>query len=143
MSKFAKRISVSHIEIVAYQLAKATMSWSEPIPAFKTRFPNILESCVNTPFQTYNRKDLYPTIFNKSAMLFYLMVKNHPFQNGNKRIAVTTLLVFLFLNKYWLSVAPQKLYNLALWVAQSDAELRDATVAGLVEFIEKYSKKIH
>lgn len=141
MSKFIKRISVSHIEIIAHQLAVATMSWDEPIPAFKTRFPNILESSVNAPFQTYNRKDLYPTIFHKAAILFYLMVKNHPFQNGNKRIAVTTLLVFLFLNKYWLSVAPQKLYNLALWVAQSDAEVRDATIAGLVEFIRRYSKK--
>lgn len=137
-----KRIGIDHIKDVAHQLAIATMSWDEPIPAFETRFPKVLESCLSTPFQTYNRKDLYPTMEDKAAILFYLLIKNHPFQNGNKRIAVTTLMVFLLFNERWLTIQPAKLYNLAIWVAQSDAEVRDAVIAGVKDLITKYSKKI-
>lgn len=137
-----KRIGIDHIEVIAHQLAIATMQWDEPIPPFHTRFPRVLESCINAPFQTYNGRDLYPTFEKKAAILFYLLVKNHPFQNGNKRLAVTTLLVFLFLNNRWLKVQPTKLYNLALWVAQSDPDLREAVLAGLDDFLTKYTRKI-
>jgi death-on-curing protein len=47
-------------------------------------------------------KRLYPTLVATAAILFYLMIKNHPFQNGNKRIAITTLLTFLYNNNKWL-----------------------------------------
>lgn len=137
-----KRIGIDHIKDIAHQLAVATMNWNEPIPAFETRFPRVLESCINTPFQTYNRKDLYEGLFNKASVLFYLLIKNHPFQNGNKRLAVTSMLVFLFLNGFWLKIQPAKLYNLAIWVAESDSELKDAVLAGICDLITKYSKKI-
>jgi death-on-curing family protein len=137
-----KRIGIDHIKDVAHQLAIATMNWDEPIPAFETRFPKVLESCLSTPFQTYNRKDLYPTLEDKAAILFYLLIKNHPFQNGNKRIAVTTLMVFLLFNEKWSTIQPAKLYNLAIWVAQSDTEVRDAVIAGIRDLITKYSKNI-
>jgi len=137
-----KRIGLDHIKDIAHQLAIATMNWDEPIPAFETRFPKVLESCIATPFQTYNRKELYQGHFGKAAILFYLLIKNHPFQNGNKRIAVTTLLIFLLLNKYWLKIQPAKLYNLAIWVAESDPEVKDAVVAGVADLVEKYSKKV-
>lgn len=137
-----KRIGIDHIKDIAHQLAIATMNWDEPIPAFETRFPRVLESCIATPFQTYNRKELYEGLFRKAAVLFYLLVKNHPFQNGNKRIAVTTMLVFLFLNKYWLKIQPTKLYNLAIWAAESDPELKDTVIIGVYQLIEKYSVKI-
>lgn len=137
-----KKISIDHIEKIAHHLAVSTMSWSEPIPPFRTRFPSVLESCVETPFSTYNGRDLYPTIESKTAVLFYLLIKNHPFQNGNKRIAVTSMMVFLFLNHRWLTVEPQKLYNLAVWVAESDQDLRDAVLVGLKDFIGKYAKSV-
>ena len=136
------RIGIDHIKYTARELAVATMSWDEPIPAFETRFPKILESCLAAPFMTYNRKELYPTLEDKGAILFYLLIKNHPFQNGNKRIAVTSLMVFLLFNGRWLTIQPAKLYNLAIWVAQSDAEVRDAVIAGVKDLVTKYSKKI-
>lgn len=137
-----KRIGLDHIRDIAHQLAVATMNWDEPIPAFETRFPKVLESCIAAPFQTYNRRELYEGLSKKAAVLFYLLVKNHPFQNGNKRIAVTTMLVFLFLNKRWLKIQPTKLYNLAIWVAQSDSELKDVVIEGIRELVEKYSVKV-
>ncbi len=99
-----KTITVATVEYVVFELAKKHLTFDEPIPDFTTRFPNILESCVVTPFQKFSGKFLYPSFVPKAAILFYLMIKNHPFQNGNKRIAVTTLLTFLFVNKKWLSI---------------------------------------
>ena len=95
-----KRISIKEVEYLALQLARE-LPYDEPIPNFSTRFPNILESCLATPFQSFSRKSLYPGLIAKSSILFYLLVKNHPFQNGNKRIAMTTLLTFLYINSFF------------------------------------------
>lgn len=65
------------------------------------------------------------------------MVKNHPFQNGNKRIAVTTLLYFLFKNKKWISIDNQRLYNFARWVAESDASLKEETVLAVERLVKE------
>ena len=78
-----KFISIAEIEYLAFNLAKETMDFNEPIPAFSTRFPNILESCLGTPLQGFSGKSLYHGLIAKAGILFYLMVKNHPFQNGN------------------------------------------------------------
>lgn len=123
---------------MAHKSAKEWMDWGEPIPDFGTRFPNILESCLNTPFQYLWRKPAYPGLIAKGSILFYLMVKNHPFRNGNKRIAVTTLLVFLYKNKKWLSVDNQEFYNFAKWVAESNPKFRQETVTAIQKFIKAY-----
>lgn len=133
-----KNISVEIIEYTAHTLAVKTMSWDEPIPPFETRYPNVLESCVAMPFQVFAKKHLYHGLVGKAAILFYLIIKNHPFQNGNKRIAVTTLLVFLSINKKWLKIDNQKLYNFSIGVAQSLPELKKETVLGIEKFIKLY-----
>ena len=130
-----KILTIKEVEFIAHSLAKKYMIWDEPIPDFATRFPNILESCLLVPFQTFDGKDLYRGIIEKASILFYLMVKNHPFQNGNKRLAVTTMLVFLNKNKKWLKVDNQALYNFAIWVAQSPPEFKDQVVSAINKFI--------
>ena len=129
------RLSIKEIEQVAHELARAHMEWGEPIPDFSTRFPNILERCIEAPHQTYTRQ-LYPGLIKKSAILFYLMIKNHPFQNGNKRIAVMTLLYFLYKNNKWLKIDNQRLYNFSRWVAESDASLKDPTVDAIEKILK-------
>jgi len=131
------KISIEEVELTAHRLAKLTMSWDEPIPDFSTRYPNVLESCLATPFQSFARKDLYPTLAKKAAILFYLMIKNHPFQNGNKRIAVTTLFTFFRKNSKWLSVDNQELYNFAVGGAPSPAEFQEEILAAAEKFIKK------
>ncbi|MEW6407797.1 MAG: type II toxin-antitoxin system death-on-curing family toxin [Patescibacteria group bacterium] len=133
-----KKITVTEIEYIAFDLAKETMNWDEPIPDFITRYPNKLESCLIVPFQTFGGKNLYKGLIEKSAILFYLMIKNHPFQNGNKRIAVATLFYFLYKNKKWLQVDNQELYNFAKWVAESNPRLKDETVKAVEKFIKTY-----
>ncbi len=63
------------------------------------------------------------------------MIKNHPFQNGNKRIAITTFFVFLYKNKKWIEVDNQELYNFTVWVASSPPKVKAETVAAIEKFI--------
>lgn len=131
-----KSLTIKEVEYTAFRLAKELMSWNEPIPDFGTRFPNILESCLATPFQTFNKKPLYRGLVGKASTLFYLMVKNHPFENGNKRIAVMTLLILLSKNRKWLTVSNDNLYQIAVRIAESDPKLKDQNIEILRGFIQ-------
>ncbi|OGY43699.1 MAG: hypothetical protein A2731_03720 [Candidatus Buchananbacteria bacterium RIFCSPHIGHO2_01_FULL_39_8] len=130
--------SILNVEYTAFRLAKELMTYDEPIPDFGTRFPHKLESCLAVPFQTFQKKSLYRGLLGKVAILFYLMIKNHPFQNGNKRIAITTLFVFLYLNKKWLKVDNKELYNFAVWVAASNPKLKNDVVKSIETFLKSY-----
>jgi len=131
-------LSIAEIEYAAHRLARETMEWNEPIPDFSSRFPNILESCLMTPFQKFGGKFLYKGMTARAATLFYLMIKNHPFKNGNKRIAMTALFYFLHKNKKWLKVDEQELYNFAKWIAESNPKLRKETVFAVEKFLKNY-----
>ena len=133
-----KTITIKEVEYIAFRLAQEIMSFNEPIPDFSTRFPNILESCLAAPFQTFGGKSPYHDLISKTAVLFYLMVKNHPFQNGNKRIAMTTLFVLLHKNRKWLSVDAQELYNFTMWIAQSPAKAKEEAIKATEKFIRSH-----
>jgi len=133
-----KSITILEVEYITYILAKEMMKWNELIPDFSSRFPNILESCLIVPFQSFGGKLLYQGLIRKASVLFYLMIKNHPFKNGNKRIAMTTLFYFLYKNKKWIKVDNQELYNFAKWVAESNPKLKDETIAAIEKFIKTY-----
>lgn len=131
-----KQLTVKEIEYIAFRLAQEILSFNEPIPDFATRFPNVLESCLATPFASFGGKSGYPSLVDKAGILFYLMIKNHPFQNGNKRIAMTTLFVFLHKNKKWLKVDTQELYNFTMWIAQSPAKFKEETTKAIQKFLK-------
>jgi len=135
-------LTVQEVEYLAFRLAREHLSFDEPIPDFSTRFPNALESCLVTPFMKFSGKSLYPSLTAKGSILFYLLIKNHPFQNGNKRIALTTLLVFLHRNGKWLKVDTQEFYNFTVWVAQSPAMLNDEVVMAIEKFIKSHLVKL-
>lgn len=131
-----KKLTVKEVEYIAFRLAQEILAFNEPIPDFSTRYPNILESCLAAPFQTFSGKSLYPALIDKAAALFYLIIKNYPFQNGNKRIAMTTLFVFLHKNKKWLKVDTQELYNFTMWVAQSPPKYKEETLKAVKKFLQ-------
>jgi len=133
-----KTITIKDVEYISFRLAEELLTYDEPIPQFDTRFPNILESCLVTPFQKFSNISLYPGLISKASILFYLMIKNHPFQNGNKRIAMTTLLVFLYINKKWIKADLQEMYNFALWIAVSPAQFKDEVVKAIEKFLKSH-----
>jgi death-on-curing family protein len=138
-----KTITIKEVEYTEFRLAKELLAYDEPIPNFSTRFPNILESCLATPFQSFSHKSLYPGLISKASILFYLLVKNHPFQNGNKRIAMTTLLVFLYMNKKWIRADLQEFYNFAIWVASSPPQFKDEVVKAIEKFLKSHIIKLN
>lgn len=115
-----QQITLEEAEYVAHSLVKQMMDYSEPMGDFATRYPNKLESCLAQPFAGYKGGEFYPTLLNKAVVLFYLVIKNHPFENGNKRMAVMLMLYFLFKHGKFTSIDPDSLYELALIVAQGD-----------------------
>lgn len=135
-------ITVKEVEYVAFRLAQEMLAFNEPIPDFSTRFPNILESCLATPFQSFSKKSLYSGLISKASIFFYLMIKNHPFQNGNKRIAMTTLFVFLYMNGKWIEVDTQELYNFTVWIAQSPPQFKEETVKAIEKFLKTHMKRL-
>jgi len=135
-------ITVKEIEYIAFRMAQELLSYNEPIPDFSTRFPNSLESCLAIPFLTFSGKSLYPNFISKASILFYLIIKNYPFQNGNKRIAITTLFIFLYKNKKWMSVSTMELYNFTVWIAQSPHNVNKEVVKAIEKFLKVHIVKL-
>ena len=69
--------------------------FTEDIPTFSTRFEGVLESILEQIKSEFFGKELYKGIVSKAAWMFYCLIKNHPFLNGNKRVAVVALYDFL------------------------------------------------
>ena len=90
---------------------------------FKTnstiRDKNLLESAVNNPFQTFFGEDLYKTIFDKAAQLAYGLTKNHGFVDGNKRVAVHSMLVYLYINDYETDFSQEELVEIGMNLAEN------------------------
>jgi prophage maintenance system killer protein len=131
-----KTLTIPQVEYIASRLAREKLYFDER--EVSERFPHILESCLVTPFQKSSRRLLYPSLVAKAGILFYLMIKNRPFQEGNRRIAVTTLLVFLHKNNKWLKADIGEFYNFTVWVAQSPVELKRQVVSGIELFIRTH-----
>ncbi len=137
-----KKINITEIEYIAHRLAQELMEYGEPIPPFNTRYPDKLESCLKTPFQTFDKKSLYKSFETKASILFYLMIKNHPFQNGNKRVAVVTLFYFLVTNKRRLNVTNDNLYEFSKKVAASKSDEKDIIISEIRKFIVDFSEQL-
>ena len=78
---------------------------------------NLLESALETPFQSFAGEELYPTIHAKAARLGYGLIKNHCMIDGNKRIGAHAMLVFLAINGIEMKYTQKELYETVLAVA--------------------------
>lgn len=81
-----------------------------------------LESAVARPRATFGGEDLYPDLAAKAGALLHSLIANHPFVDGNKRVGVQALLVFLAANDHGLRVTPSALTRLALSAARGDLD---------------------
>lgn len=75
-------------------------------------------SALAAPFASVGGNEVYPTVRSKAAALFRGLVKNHGLTDGNKRIAVTTMSVFLLSNGWIPTYTNPQLYRYALRVAR-------------------------
>ena len=100
-------------------------------------------STMGAIYQTFNGKDLYPSVEEKAANLLYLTVKNHSFSDGNKRIAAFLFLWFLEKNGILYREDGSRLLDnntlvaLTLMIAQSRTEEKDVMTKVVVNLINK------
>ena len=85
----------------------------------------LLESALESPFQSFGGEELYPSIQAKAARLCYGLVKNHAMIDGNKRLGCHIMLVFLALNGYEMEYAQKELSDLILDVAADRKQYED------------------
>lgn len=101
------------------------------------------KSSIGQIYQTFGGEDLYPSVEEKAAMLLYLVVKNHSFSDGNKRIAAMLFLWFMENNGILYGedghkrIADNTLVALTLMIAESRTEEKDVMVKVVVNLINK------
>lgn len=89
------------------------------------RDAGLLESALNSPFQTFDGKDVYPSLFHKAAALCRGIISNHPFVDGNKRTGVHAMLIFLEINGAHLRYVQKDLVELGLGAASGKLDSSD------------------
>jgi len=101
------------------------------------------ESAISQIKQSFGNKDVYPTIEEKASMLLYLVVKNHAFVDGNKRIAAACFLLFLEKNGILYNIngqpiiSSEALASLTLFVAASKADEIDTVKHLLISVLNR------
>ena len=101
------------------------------------------KSSIGQIYQTFGGEELYPSVEEKAAMLLYLVVKNHSFSDGNKRIAAMLFLWFLNNNHVLYAedghkrIADNTLVALTLMIAESRTEEKVVMVKVVVNLINK------
>ena len=101
-----------------------------------------LKSIVSTIYQSFDGKDLYPTIEEKASNFLYLITKNHVFIDGNKRIAATLFIYFLeFYNILYIKdkqiIDNNTLVAITLLIAQSNPKEKDILIDLVMNFLTK------
>ncbi len=80
----------------------------------------LLDMALHAPFQTFENTELYPSIQSKAARLCFSIISNHPFIDGNKRIGILAMLVFLDVNQVMIQCSNQEIIELGLGVASGN-----------------------
>lgn len=149
--------SLSISKTTKYESFRATYDNAmEAINALKEKFggskwfanekDDSFKSSIGQIYQTFGGEELYPSVEEKAAMLLYLVVKNHSFSDGNKRIAAMLFLWFLNNNRVLYAedghkrIADNTLVALTLMIAESRTEEKDVMVKVVVNLINRENR---
>lgn len=89
------------------------------------RDERLLDSALANPLQTFAGLDLYPTCVDKAVQLCYGLIKNHPFLDGNKRIALHSMLILISINGLKIEIAHNELTDIIFKVADGSFNSSD------------------
>ena len=95
----------------------------------------LLDSAINSPYQSFGGEELYPTLTEKAARLGFSLVSNHAFVDGNKRIGILAMLTFLKLNSVEFKCTNEELTELGLGLAAGEVSYEELT-----EFLGAHSE---
>jgi len=117
-----------------------TLKFNEKSDIFGLERSNGLKSIINNIYATFDEFDVYPTIEEKAANFLYLIVKNHVFIDGNKRIAATLFIYFLqFYNILYNENKPvidnNTLASITLLIAESNPKEKEIMIDLVMNFL--------
>jgi prophage maintenance system killer protein len=128
-------ISVETIKGILIRLKEE--KYEEPTPHISEGDIGKLASSLKTPFQRPDISDPRKNFCNKSAWLFFLISQNHCFPNGNKRLAVTSLITLCTINDFELEISEVTLYAYSIAVTLlSKYRLIDTAVSEVCQLLE-------
>lgn len=123
------------------ELKNVLMAKNEATPLFGNRKDDSFGGVLGNIVQSFGGEYLYPSIEEQAANLLYMVIKNHPFTDGNKRIGAFLFIWFLERNKHNIKTSGEAKINdnaltaLALLVAQSDPVQKDIMVQLIINLI--------
>jgi prophage maintenance system killer protein len=148
-------------EVLTYQECVAIINWVKHelaltginVEFFGKEVNNNLHSILGNIYQTFSGEDVYPYLEDKAAHLFYFVIKDHPFVDGNKRVAVTLFMSYFLKNlaielrkdnsillvedlDELINFTEQGLVNLALKVAESNPDDKAVVIDLIIKFIQ-------
>jgi prophage maintenance system killer protein len=118
------------------------MSYNKESYLFGMERDDSFKSSINTIYASYDGVDFYETVEEKAAYLFYFIVKNHSFIDGNKRIAATVFLHFLYKNDILYTnegnqvLAGETLVALTIMIATSKPEEKNIVIDLVMNLIK-------
>jgi len=124
------------------QLKQKLIEKNEASDLFGREVNNGFKSIIGAIYQTFDKKELYQTIEEKSANLLYLTIKDHPFVDGNKRIATLLFVYFLDKNNYLFKKSGEQkiidttLVALALLIAISKSDEKDIMISLITNLLK-------
>jgi len=129
-------------QIVISQLKSQLQGKKEASELFGQENSAKFESIIKNLFQTFDGKELYRTIEEKAAHLLYLTIKDHPFNDGNKRIGSFLFIYFLDKNQYLDKVTGERkindnaLVSLALLIAVSEPKEKEIMIKIIINLLK-------
>lgn len=88
-----------------------------------TRDIGLLRSALNSPFQSFEGKELFPSLLSKAAALCRSIICDHPFVDGNKRTGIHVMLIFLEINGVQPDYTQEELIGLGLGAASGELDV--------------------
>ena len=104
--------------------------------SFGVRDENLLLSAINRPFQTFDGKDLYPSVIDKSAAVFQSIITNHPFIDGNKRMGYAFMKILLIEGGFLINAKKEDIYNFVIKVSEGKVSFEEIK-SWLIDHLEK------
>jgi death-on-curing family protein len=127
---------------IIVQVRKELVAKKEAGELFGSEMNQKFESVIKNLYQTFGDKQLYKSIEDKSAHLLYLTIKDHPFIDGNKRIASFLFIYFLDKNEYLYRRTGEKKINdnaltaLSILIAESRPKEKEQMIALITQLLK-------
>jgi len=129
------------VQDIVSELKKELIAKKEAGDLFGNERGGEFEGIIKTLYQTFGGKELYGSLEEKAAHILYLIIKDHPLSDGNKRTASFLFVYFLDKNNYLYRKNGEKKINdnalvaLALLIAESDPKEKETLVKIVVNLI--------